>query len=346
MATSEEVARLAGVSRATVSRVLNGSPRISEEARRRVYEAIEALGYEPDIVAQSLVRQRSRTLALGLFDESNGLSLTQLGLTAHYFYIDMLRYIEQEAMAQGYDLLLPSRPKGTYPENYIRSLRTRRVAGAVMLAVGVEDPRVHALLQAGIPTVFLDTMGLGSSAVYVRSDHLDGARQVTEHLLSLGHRRIAFLPGPAGNMVAMERLLGGQQAMARAGIAVDPGLIFSSGWNVEEAYQAVCHLLEQRRDWTALVAGSDLMALGALRALHERGLRVPDDVSLTGFDDVVLSQYMTPPLTTVRQDRARMGKEAVQRLVALIEGKEHVAPLIVPTQLVVRASTAPVRPQV
>src|SRR5579859_2947027 len=127
MATSTEVARLAGVSRATVSRVLNGSARISEDAKTRVHTAMATLGYEPDVVAQSLVRQRSRTIALGLFDQEDGLSFSRLGETANYFYIDMLKCIEREAAASGYDLLLSSRPRGKSPESYVRSLQMRRI---------------------------------------------------------------------------------------------------------------------------------------------------------------------------------------------------------------------------
>ena len=341
MATSEEVAQLAGVSRATVSRVLNGSARISEEARERVHAAITTLGYEPDVVAQSLVRRRSRVIALSLLDQKDAFSLSRLGQTANYFYIDMLKCIEQEAVSLGYDLLLPSRPRGKHPDNYIRSLQMRRVAGTIMLALDPADPRIQNLLRAGIPTVFIDTMGQGDHAISIRSDHMDAARQLAEYLLSLGHRRIAFISGPTINLAAMERLLGFQQALARTGISLDPDLVRQSGWNTDEAYQTAHVLLGQRRDFTALVAGSDLMAIGILRALHEHNLQVPRDVSLAGFDDVVLSQYTTPPLTTVRQNTNMMGREAVQRLIALIEGKGATS-LVVPTQLVIRESTGPV----
>lgn len=334
MATSEEVAQLAGVSRATVSRALNGSARISEEARTRVHEAMAKLGYEPDIAAQSLVRQRSRMIVLSL-------SLARLVQTENYFYTDMLKCIEQEAIALGYDLLLPSRPRGKAPESYVRSLQMRRVAGTIMLAITPTDPRVQSLIEAGIPTVFIDGMGQGKHAIFVRSNHLEGARQLAEHLLSLGHRQIAFIGGPTVDLAAMERLLGFQQALAMTGISLDPDLVRQTGWNTEEAYQAAKVLLSQRRDFTAIVAGSDLMAIGILRALHEHHLRIPEDISLTGFDDVVLSQYTTPSLTTVRQDRETMGKEAMQRLAKLIDGQETTS-LVLPTQLVMRQSTGPV----
>jgi LacI family transcriptional regulator len=340
MATSEEVAKLAGVSRATVSRALNGSARVSDEARERVHAAIAALEYEPDVIAQSLVRQHSRVIAVSLFPQDDELALTHLGQTALYFYLGVLENIEREAISWGYDLLLPSRPHGKSPENYVRSLQTRRVAGCIMLHAS--DVRIRALIRSSIPTVFIDRMAQGGHTTYVKSDNIDGARQATEHLLSLGHRRIAFLTGSTIDLAGLERLLGCQQALAQAGIAPDPGLVRQSGWNVDEAYEAARVLLAERRDFTAIVAGSDFMAIGILRALTEHGLRVPDDVSLVGFDDIEFCQYTVPPLTTVRQDRVAMGRRAVQRLVAMVEGTEAASPLILPTQLVVRKSTGPV----
>jgi DNA-binding LacI/PurR family transcriptional regulator len=344
MATSEEVARLAGVSRATVSRALNGSARISDNARERVHAAITVLGYEPDVVAQSLVRQRSRVIAVSLFPEAsglpNGLPLSHLGQTAHYFYLGVVENIESEAVSLGYDLLLPSQPYGKSPNNYIQSLQTRRVAGCIMLHAS--DARIRALTHSAIPTVFIDRVAQGSHASYIKSDNIDGARQATMHLLSLGHRRIALLTGQTTDLAGLERLLGCQQALGQAGIAPDSGLVRQSGWNMDEAYEAARALLAERRDFTAIVAGSDFMAMGILRALTEEGLRVPDDVSLVGFDDIEFCQYTAPPLTSVRQDRVAMGRGAVQRLIAMIEGTAEASPLILPTQLIVRKSTGSV----
>lgn len=343
MVTSEQVAQLAGVSRATVSRVLNGSPRISAETKERVHAAIKKLGYEPNIAAQNLARQSSRMIALNLFGEEEGLDISHLGRTENYFYVDMVRSINCGAVAAGYDLFLPSLFHDKSPDNYIRSLLARHVAGVIMLAVDASDPRILALLHSDIPTVFVDTIaGQGSHATYVKSNHMDGAYQVTEYLISLGHTRIAFMMGPLTDPVSTERLFGSQQALARAGLALAPDLLWQAGWNTEDAYQVLKTILSTRRDFTAIIAGSDMMAIGMLRALHECGLSIPGDVSLTGFDDLVLSQYTTPPLTTVHQDREVMGSGAIQKLIALINNYEHVAPLIVPTKLVVREFTGPV----
>jgi DNA-binding LacI/PurR family transcriptional regulator len=339
MATSEEVAQYAGVSRATVSRILNGSARVSPEARERVHAAIAALGYEPDVVAQNLVRKQTRVIAVNIFPDDDDLPFGHIGQTSLYFYLGIVENIEREAISSGYDLLLPSRPHGKSPQNYLRSLQTRRVAGCIMLHA--TEARIQSLIHSSIPTVFIDSMGQGSHATYVKSDNTDGARQATEHLLTLGHRQIAFLTGSIHDLAGLERLLGCQQALAQAGIAPDPGLVRQSGWNVDESYEAAKALLIERRDFTAIVAGSDFMAIGILRALTEQGLRVPDDVSLIGFDDIEFCQYTAPPLTTVRQNRVEMGRGAVQRLIAMVEGKEEVNALVVPTQLVVRQSTGP-----
>jgi len=221
----------------------------------------------------------------------------------------------------------------------VRSLQSRRVAGCVMLHAS--EARIQALLHSSIPTVFVDKVGQGSRATYVKSDNIDGARQATEHLLALGHRRIACLTGPTIDLAGLERLLGCQQTLAQAGIALDAGLVRQSSWNVDGAYETAKNLLAERRDFTAIVAGSDYMALGILRALTEQGLRVPEDVSLVGFDDIDFCQYVSPPLTTVRLDRAAMGRGAVQRLVSMVETTEETTPLIVPTRLIVRKSTGP-----
>lgn len=340
MATSEEVAQLAGVSRATVSRALNGSPRISAEARKRVYAAVSQLGYEPDVIAQSLVRQRSNVLAVSLFPEEHKPPFSSVGQSAQYFYLSVLRSIEQATIALGYDLLLPSYQYGEPATNYIRSLRTRRVAGCIMLTAS--DARMQALTHSNIPTVFIDRMSQGPHTSYVKTDHVDAARQAVEYLLSLGHRRIAFLPGCTVELAGLERLLGCQQALAQVGITADPVLIRPSGWNIDEAYETANILLNERRDFTAIVAGSDLMAVGVLRALQEHNLRVPADISLIGFDDVDFAQYTNPSLTTMRQDHEAIGQGAVQRLIALVNGSDETSPLILPGQLIVRKSTGPV----
>ena len=341
MVTSEQVAQRAGVSQATVSRIINGSKYISASVRERVLAAIEELGYEPDIVARNLVQRRSRMIALNFFATDDALTFARFGGASKYFYLDVLKHIEEEAVSSGYDLLMPFRPPDKSPEGYVRSLQTRRVAGCIMLAPSPQDPRIPALLRAEIPTVFIDSTIQGSAASYVKSDHIDSARQLTEHLLALGHRRIAFLAGSITSLCGTERLLGCKQALAQAGIALDADLLRHSGWSMEDGYKTANQLLEERHDFTAMVAASDVMAVGALRAFNKHGLRVPGDVSLASFDGIDFSEYTIPPLTTMWQDREAIGRSAVRLLMAIMEetGQKPPSPLVVPTQLVVRQST-------
>lgn len=343
MVTSEQVAQRAGVSQATVSRVINGSKYIRAEVRERVLAAIQELGYEPDVTARNLVQRRSHMIALSFFAgyDVDSLAFDKFGHASSYFYLEILKNVEQEAVSSGYDLLMPFRSPDKSPESYARSLQTRRVAGCIMLVHGPQDPRVPALLQAGIPSVFIDSMIQGDTATYVKSDHVDSARQITEHLLALGHRRIAFLAGSATSLASAERLLGCHQALARAGIALEPHLLCHSGWDMEDAYKAAHRLLDEHHDFTAIVAASDIMAIGALRALNEHGLRVPEDISLASFDGIDFSEYTNPPLTTMWQDREAIGRGAIRLLISMIEGTEEKppSPLIVPTRRIVRKST-------
>jgi len=340
--TSKDIARLAGVSRATVSRVLNGSDRTSATARERVQAAIATTGYEPDVAARNLVGHRSHTIALSLFSADSHHAWSEIASLSRYFYHDVLASIEQEAAGAGYDLLFVPHGSGSAAD-YLRALRARHVVGMISVAPDISDPRIQVVSDAGIPAVYIDTRVQGPCATYVTSDKIDGARQATAHLLDLGHRCIAFAGSHLQRISMEERRLGYQHALAQRGIPVNPALERPSleGWEALDGYNATVSLLSERRDFTAIVAVSDVIAIGVIRALYEQGLRVPQDVSVTGFDDVMLAGYTTPPLTTVRQDHALMGRCAVARLRAMVEGTGDPLPQIVPTQLVVRQSTGP-----
>ena len=339
MATSNDVARLAGVSRSTVSRTLSDSPRVNEATKARVRKAVAALGYEPDLAARSLVNQRSRTIALAFgggswpFSDLSGLN--------NLFYLSVLREIERAAAEHEFDLLLPPEPGGPSGTGYLRRLRAHKAAG-VILRARPHDPRAIALIDAGEPVVLIDSGGVEDRCTQVRSDNTAATHQLTEHLISLGHRRIAVIAGPLDDPMCIDRLAGVRQALARAAIPEDPDLIKVADWSIEGGYSVVRQLLHDGVDFTAVAAQSDIMAIGAMRALDEQGRRVPDDVSVCGFDDLEFAAFTNPPLTTARQDAAGMGRTALTALVARIENPDaRPEAIVLPVRLVVRASTGP-----
>ncbi|MCL2728670.1 MAG: LacI family transcriptional regulator [Actinomycetia bacterium] len=340
--TIAEVAERAGVSLTTVSHVLSARRPVAPGTRQRVLEIIDELGYEPDSAAAGLAGARSTTIALDAFGGTSW-ALSQLVEPESYFYIGLLRAIEAHATAAGHDLLMPSRPQDD-AGGYLRRLRSRRAAGVVVMARNFDDPRTRALLEAQFPTVFVDMFGRGPKATSVTSDNADGARQATEHLLALGHRRIARISKAADPMAGQGRNTGARAALSAAGVLEDPRLVLEAEWTPDAAYQATVRLLRSGAPFTAVLAGSDVMAINVIAALADHGLRVPEDVSVVGFDDLQLGTMVRPTLTTVRQDTDAMGAAVIEALRRILDGEPAPEPILVPTALVVRGSTAAPRP--
>lgn len=342
-ATIAEVAAAAGVSQTTVSHVLSQRRPVAEATRRHVLQVIQDLGYEPDAAASLMAGVASKTLAVdGLSGTWSALS--ELVEPKAYFYTGVYHSIEVHATHAGYDLLTPSRPFDATGSGYVRRLRSRRTAGAIMMTRTAEDVRVQGLLEAQLPTVFVDSRDTGPRATYVTSDHREGGRQAVEHLIELGHRRIARVSNSGDALAGRDRIDGGRDALAAVGLPEDPGLVVETDdWDAEGAYRATVRLLERELPFTAIAAGSDIMAINVIGALVDHGLRVPQDVSVVGFDDLPLSSMIRPMLTTVRQDVDAMGSAVVESMRQMIEHNNTPPPTIVPTSLVVRGSTAPPR---
>lgn len=330
VATLEEVARLAGVSRSTVSRVINNHPNVRPEVRKRVWEVIQQVGYQPHAAARSLVTNRTQMLGLVI---PRGL----VTLFSDPFFPILIRGVADVCTARRYYLMLSffSDPH-QQEELYRRALRSRLLDGVILSGAPLDDPLVPWLLQDNTPFVVAGRYP-DERVTYVDVDNVGGARMAVEHLLRLGHRRIATITGPLTMMAGQDRLEGYRQALLSRGIPVHDALIAEGDFTEEGARVAMQRLLPQRP--TAVFAASDTMAVGAMKAIREAGLRIPDDIAIVGFDDLPIASAVDPPLTTVRQPIERMGAMAAEMLIGLVEGTitgpQHV---ILPTQLIVRAS--------
>ncbi|HEY0954766.1 MAG TPA: LacI family DNA-binding transcriptional regulator [Roseateles sp.] len=324
--TLEQVAELAGVSPSTVSRILNGTAAVSEAKKEAVQAAIRELGFRPNPVARGLAG--GKTLTIGV--------VTQI--ISSPFYGEALLGIERELERAGY---IPLFVSGNWHEDderkAIEALLSRRVDGIIVLAGRLPD-EVLTRLTAGVPTVVVGRQVEGPHLYSFGFDNRLGARLGTQHLIEQGHRRIAFIAGDLLHDDAVERQNGFLDAMAAAGLPVDPNLIVQSDFTAAGGMLAVSRLLERNVSFTALFVSNDEMAMGACLGLHRRNLRVPDDVSMVGFDDVVMARYTMPPLTTVRQSVYEIGSEAATAMLEMLRGGKPKAKLPGP-ELIVREST-------
>jgi LacI family transcriptional regulator len=324
--TLEQVAARAGVSPSTVSRILNGTATVSDAKRQAVDEAIATLGFVPNPVARGLAG--GRTLSVGVVTQA----------IDSPFYGGALRGIEERLAKAGYSPLFVSGHWDAAVEaRCIETLRARRVDGIIVLTGRLSDAALRAIAKS-LPLV-VSGRKLRAPGLYAFDfDNLAGGRMATQHLLDLGHRRIAFIAGDPVHPDAQARQRGYADALAGAGLSVDPALVMPGEYQEESGRAAIEHLIASGVPFTAVFAANDQMAVGAALALQQHGLRVPDDVSLVGFDDQLLARYANPPLTTVRQPASEMGDQAAAAMLALLRGDDPVVDLPGP-MLVVRAST-------
>lgn len=324
--TLQMVARAAGVSPSTVSRILNGTARVSPDKEQAVNEAIRRLGFVPNPVARGLAG--GRTLSVGV--------LTQT--ISSPFYGEALRGIEDQLEPAGY---IPIFVSGHWQEaeelRAMEALLSRRVDGVVVLAGRL--PNAALARAAGqLPLVVVGRSMAGPQICSLDSDQRAGALLATRHLVELGHERIAFIAGDSAHRDAREREAGYRDALREAGLAFDPALVVPGDYTEAGGLLAVNRLLEARRGFTAIFAANDQTAIGAALGLYRKGIRIPDDISLVGFDDLAPARYATPPLTTVRQSVYEMGSQAARAMLALLRGERPEAALPAP-ELVVREST-------
>jgi DNA-binding LacI/PurR family transcriptional regulator len=323
-----DVAKLAGVSHQTVSRVINDSAHVRPATRRRVLAAMRELDYRPNPAARALVTGRSRTLGVVSFD------------TTLYGPASTLYAIEQAAHGAGYFITIISLQSldRASVATAIERLRVQGVDG--ILVISPQQGAAEALvnLPADVPLVAVEA-GPKRSVPVVAVDQFGGAASATRLLLDLGHRAVWHIAGPRDWLEAQQRVEGWRSALEAAGAEAPP--VMTGDWSPRSGYQLGQRLADDP-DVTAIFVANDQMALGVLRALHERGRRIPGAVSVVGFDDIPEAQYFTPPLTTVRQDFGEMGRSALRLLLDVMRGGgEPPARLTVAPELVVRRSTGP-----
>jgi DNA-binding LacI/PurR family transcriptional regulator len=326
-AVMADVARLAGVSHQTVSRVINDSAHVRPETRRRVLAAMRTLDYRPNPAARALVTGRSRTLGVVSFD------------TTLYGPASTLFAIEQAAHAAGYFITIVSllAMDRTGVLGAVDRLRVQGVDGILVITPQEGAAEAVANLPAAVPVVAVEAGPAGSVPV-VAVDQFAGAVSATQLLLDLGHRTVWHVAGPRDFLEAQQRVEGWRAALEAAGAQAPP--VLTGDWSPRSGYE-VGRRLGEDPEVTAVFVANDQMALGVLRALHERGRNIPREISVVGFDDIPEAQYFTPPLTTVRQDFGEMGRSSLRLLLDLMRNDQPPSRLTIAPELVVRRSTAP-----
>ena len=337
MATIKDVAERAGVSITTVSHVLNQTRFVSEELRASVLAAMEELNYRPNVLARGLRRGETKTLGLVVPDNSNP------------FFAEIARIVEDVGFASGHSVILCNSDGQAEKEAaYIDVLIAKQVDGVIFIAAGSDPQHLEELTVAGIPVVVADREIPQDLADVVLVDNEQGGYEATRYLLDLGHRRIACIAGPSHLTPSADRVRGYHRALAEAGIAGEEGLVVPGDFRSHGGEAAMGHLLRLQAPPTAVLACNDLMAVGAMRAIGAAGLRIPEDISLIGYDNIDIASAVSPALTTVAQPIAALATEAANCLLGRIQSKKRSEPrkrIVLATNLVIRDSCAPYRPR-
>jgi LacI family transcriptional regulator len=327
----EEVAKLSGVSRSTVSRVINSDPNVKESTRARVKEVIRKVNYRPNTVARGLASGRTRIIGL-VFPTA------QSSLFTDPYYPGLIQGITTVCNARDYSVMLwltnPEQEKTKIHQLALDSL----LDGMVIASYLIDDPILEALAKSGLPFLLIGRHPYRKDLSYLDADNLQGAREAVEHLLQLGRRRVATITGPRNMIAGIDRREGYERAFREHGLSPNPALIVEGDFSESGGYTGMMRLMPQNPD--AVFVASDTMAVGALRALREAGRRIPEDVAVVGFDDIPSAAHMDPPLTTVRQSIQGLGQLAAETMIQILNEKKTTPHrLVLPTELVIRSSS-------
>lgn len=327
-----EVAALAGVSTATVSRAVQHPDRVRAETRQKVLDAIEKVNFVPNAQARSFRQQSNRTVILLVRDIGNP------------FYLEIYKGVEEAASAAGYKVLMgDARDDAARVANHIELVRQKHADGLILMT-GVFPKELAERVDLLPPIVIASETIPGLDLPTVKIDNIAASKEAVLHLIAAGHRNIVHLSGPASESLAEERLEGYRQALAEAGIDYRSERLLHGDYSIEAGRRAVRDLMSSSIDFTAIFAASDQMAIGAISELRSFGLNVPTDVSVIGFDDIIFANAFEPPLTTIRQPRLDMGRQAMNLMVERLHGEKSVHTIQLDTELVVRGSVAACNP--
>ncbi len=330
MVTIYDIAKQANTSAVTVSLALRNSKRVSESTRQKIHEIAREYGYRPNPLARGLVGAKTKTIAFVFNFSSNELS-------HDLSYMEYFHAIAQAAAERGYKIYFHSSTEAIPIEKLIEDISLHRVDGMV-LGTELTDSDREILRKTDIPTVIVGRDIRGKKLTSVSTDDYDGIRQAVEHLLSLGHKRIAFV-GKSSRETAIARYESYRETMSQAGIPIDDELIIETSYDMDAGEYAGRKLGELENPPTAVVAASDLLAIGIISGLKHKGLKVPDDVSVTGYDNLHISQFTVPALTTIDLLRMESGKIVIDALLGLITGKREGEKIRTEVKLIVRDST-------
>lgn len=327
-----EVARRAKVSIATVSRTINGVPTVAPHLSRRVWKVVEELGYYPNTQARALVSGRSHTFGLIVSEITNP------------FFPEIIQEFENIAVQHNYEILTSSTVHD--PKRMALSVRRmieRRVDGVAIVTFGMEDSLLQDLRSRNVPLVFIDVAPPLPRISNIRIDYLHGIRQAVQHLAALRHERISFISGPLGLRSALARERAFEQAMEEIGLPVGPKSIVEGNHTMEGGITAFERIWSSAKRPTAILCSNDMTAIGVMRGCYEKGVQIPKDLSLVGFDDIRQAQFMIPPLTTVKMSQTEISRLAFQALLTEVQRKTPLptgSEYVLRTSLVLRDSTA------
>ncbi|UCF78914.1 MAG: LacI family DNA-binding transcriptional regulator [Candidatus Eiseniibacteriota bacterium] len=329
--TIRDIARLSGFSRSTVSLVLNGDPRIAPSTRRRIWDVIERVGYQPNCMARSLARKRSMIVAVVV-------PRVSARIFSDYYFSESMSGINETLTANGYRMIIQMVTENFLKTGmHLRLFRERQIDGMLLVGTLDTDDYVEEVFESGNTAVLVNSWRPGYSCVV--ADNFEGARRVVDHLASMGHRRIGYISGLDSTTVGLRRSEGYKQGLADCGLESVEECVGYGDFSEQSGYEAARQILSSAERPTAIFAGNDMMAIGCVECAREMGISVPGQLAVVGADDIALSSYFRPKLTTLRQPMFDIGCLATELLLGKLSGtSEWPVEKVVPTELIVRES--------